>query len=71
LGAEALATVLGGTFLLVALLAGSGLHTEQYTLTLLLAVLGTSLAWVGVAARARDEALVQRSARQDIAGTLL
>ena len=70
-GAEVLATVLGGIFLLVALVAGTRLHTEEYILTLLLAVLGTSLAWVGVAARARDEALVQRSARQDIAGTLL
>jgi signal transduction histidine kinase len=70
-GAEVLATVLGGIFLLVALVAGTGLRTEEYTLTLLLAVLGTSLAWVGVAAHAREEALVQRSARQDIAGTLL
>jgi len=70
-GAEVLASVLGGIFLLVALVAGTRLHTEEYTLTLLLAVLGTSLAWVGVAARARDEAFVQRSARQDIAGTLL
>jgi len=70
-GTEMLATVLGGIFLLVALVAGTRLHTEEYVLILLLAVLGTSLAWVGVAARARDEAIVQRSARQDIAGTLL
>jgi signal transduction histidine kinase len=70
-GAEVLGTALGGIFLLVALVAGTDLHTEEYALTLLLAVLGTSLAWVGVAVRARDEALVQRSARQDIAGTLL
>jgi signal transduction histidine kinase len=69
--AGVLATVLGGIFLLVALVAGTRLHTEEYVLTLLLAALGTSLAWVGVAALARDEALVQRSARQDIAGTLL
>lgn len=70
-GAEVLATVLGGIFLLVALVARTHLHSEEYVLTLLLAVFGTSLAWVGVAARARDEASVQRSARQDIAGTLL
>ena len=70
-GTEMLASVLGGIFLLVALVARTHLHTEEYILTLLLAVLGTSLAWVGAAARAREEALVQRSARQDIAGTLL
>lgn len=70
-GAEVLATVLGGIFLLVALVARTHLHSEEYVLTLLLAVFGTSLAWVGVAAHARDEASVQRSARQDIAGTLL
>ena len=70
-GVEVLATLLGGIFLLVALVAGTRLQTEAYVLTLLLAAVGPSLAWVGVAARARDEALVQRSARQDIAGTLL
>jgi signal transduction histidine kinase len=70
-GTEVLATVLGGIFLLIALIGGTRLHPEEYVLTLLLAVLGTSLAWVGAAARARDEALMQRSARQDIAGTLL
>jgi signal transduction histidine kinase len=68
---EVLATVLGGTFLLIALVGGTQLPAEDYVLTLLLAVFGTSLAWVGVAAHARDEALEQRSARQDIAGTLL
>ena len=70
-GTEVLATVLGGVFLLVAIVAGTRLHMEEYVLTLLLAVLGTSLAWAGVAARSREDALVQRSARQDIAGTLL
>ena len=70
-GVEVLATLLGGIFLLVALVAGTRLQTEAYVLTLLLAAVGPTLAWVGVAARARDEALVQRSARQDIAGTLL
>jgi signal transduction histidine kinase len=70
-GSAVLATVLGGTFLLVALVGGTRLHEEEYVLTVLLGALGPSLAWVGAAARASSEALVQRSARRDIAGTLL
>ncbi len=67
----ALATALGGIFLLVALVGGTRLHEEEYVLTVLLGALGPSLAWAGVAARASGEAVVQRSARRDIAGTLL
>lgn len=70
-GSAVLATVLGGTFLLFALVGRTRLHEEEYVLTVLLGALGPSLAWVGVAARASGEAVVQRSARRDIAGTLL
>jgi signal transduction histidine kinase len=68
---ELLATVLGGTFLLVALFGGSRLHAEEYVLVVVIAAVGPSLAWAGAAARASDEALVQRSARRDISDTLL
>jgi signal transduction histidine kinase len=70
-GRPVLATVLGETFLLVALVRGTRLHEEEYVLTVLLGALGPLLVWVAVAARASGEALVQRSARRDIAGTLL
>ncbi|MGH9171817.1 MAG: sensor histidine kinase [Acidimicrobiales bacterium] len=70
-GTEVLATVLGGTFLLAALAGGRLVASETGVLTLLLAVLGPSLAWVGIARRASDEAVLQRAARRDIAGTLL
>jgi signal transduction histidine kinase len=70
-GVEVLGTGLASIFLLVALIGRTPLSEEAYVLSLLLGVLGTLVVWIGVAARARDEALLQRSARQDIAGSLL
>jgi signal transduction histidine kinase len=69
--AQFLAPALAVPFLVLAL-AGSGrAGSEEDVLMVLLAALASAAALTGIAQRARSEALVHRTARQAIAGTLV
>jgi signal transduction histidine kinase len=69
--AQFLAPALAVPFLVLAL-AGSGrAGSEEDVLVVLLAALAPAAALTGIAQRARSEALVHRTARQAIAGTLV
>jgi signal transduction histidine kinase len=65
---QLVATGLAAPFLVLALARPDG---SAGVLAVLLAALAPAAAWVGIAQRASAEALVHRSARQAIAGTLL
>jgi len=65
------ATVLGGPFLVVALVDPGGIGAEARVLTLCIASLAPAAAFAGIAGKARDEARVSGAVRQVIAGTLI
>ena len=68
-GSQLLAAGLALPFLVLALVAPTGL--EARTLAVLLAALGPVAAWAGAARRARSEAAEHSAAREVIAGTLI
>ncbi|HEX4701362.1 MAG TPA: sensor histidine kinase [Pseudonocardiaceae bacterium] len=67
-GTYVLAAVLAAPFVVLALFRPGG---ELGVLTVLLAASAPMAAWVGFAARARGDALVHRTAREVIAGTMV
>lgn len=66
-----LAASLAAPFVVLALAGPRPTDSEAAVLTLLLASLAPAATWVGVARRARSEALTQSAAREVIAGNLL
>jgi signal transduction histidine kinase len=69
--AQFLAPALAVPFLVLALAGNGRAGSEEDVLVVLLAALAPAAALTGIAQRARSEALVHRTARQAIAGTLV